>query len=301
MAMRVKTALMLLLTSFLLSMALIKYANAASPLNYPENCCLSFDGADDYVHCNSLDSYNTSKFTIELWMRPKYPLQDGSDPAYRHECGSLVSCSDGWTVELDYKSGDLLVGINDGTSMKGVRGGTYGGREAWNTSWYHIAVVYDPELLDLNLKVYVNGTVDWYGPSLGNTTYTSMGMKIGRYLSFVNDTFGGLVDEVRYWNACRSSVEISDSYSRVLNYSELNDQELVGYWRFDEGVGSSSQDYSMQHNNAFLAASPSDPSWVDYGAPIVPEFPSFLTLPLFIAATVVAVIIYRRKRSFSLM
>jgi len=31
--------------------------------------------------------------------------------------------------------------------------------------------------------------------------------------------------------------------------------------------------------------------------PIVPEFPSFLILPLFIIATLLAVIVYRRKRT----
>ena len=294
--MKKKAAFVSLFLSFIISIMLTKNVNAIASLNYPGNYCLSFDGVDDYIVCSSLDSYNVSKFTIEFWMKPKYPIQNGSDHVYGHHYGSLVSCGDGWTVEFDYKFGELIVGIKHGDIMSAV----HGGRQSWETSWHHIAVVYDPDLPDLNLKVYVNGTLDWYhGPDLGTIVFAFTNLKIGQPQSewFARWAFGGLIDEVRYWNVCRSSLEINGARNGVLDYSELNSPELLGYWRFDEGIGTSSQDYSLYQNNALFATSPSDPSWVDYGAPIVPEFAPSLIMQLFMIATLLAIIAHRKKHS----
>jgi len=296
MIMKKKATFVSLFCVFIISIMLPKNVNAITSWNYPENHCLSFDGVDDHIACNALDSYNVSKFTIEFWMKPKHAIRNGSDQVYGHHYGSIVSCGDGWTVEFDYKWGELIVGIKHRDIMTAISGG----RQSWETSWHHIAIVYDPDLPDLNLKVYVNGTLDWnHGPDLGTINFTFTNMKIGKPQSewFAQWTFGGLIDEVRYWNVCRSSLEIDQSRDRILDDSELNSSELLGYWRFDEGIGTLSQDYSSYHNDALLATSPSDPSWVDYGAPIVPEFATCILLQLFIIATLIAITTHKKKNS----
>jgi hypothetical protein len=120
----------------------------------------------------------------------------------------------------------------------------------------------------------------------------------GRIGTAINDTslaFGGLIDEVRYWNISRSPVEITQAFNRILNATEINSSNLVGYWRLDDGPGATScHDYSLRKTDAQLGGSPSTPLWRE-GAPIVPEFPSFLILPLFMIATSFAIIVYKRK------
>jgi hypothetical protein len=61
-----------------------------------------------------------------------------------------------------------------------------------------------------------------------------------------------------------------------------------------------SKDFSLQGDNALLGIAPYNPTWVDHGAPIIPEFPSFLTLPLFMIATLLTVIVCRRRHASSL-
>jgi hypothetical protein len=109
--------------------------------------------------------------------------------------------------------------------------------------------------------------------------------------------FKGLIDEVRLWNVSRTSSEISDSWNRILNSTESASPFLIGYWRFDEGAGLESEDLSLQDNNATLGLAPYNPAWIDIGAPIAPEFPSFLILPLFMMVTLLAVTVYKRKRT----
>jgi hypothetical protein len=167
-------------------------------------------------------------------------------------------------------------------------------RAVWfNSSWHHIAIAYDPSQSMPNMIFYVNASVDseyysFYSPSYANTD-----LRIGGYQ---DRYFGGMIDEVRYWNTWRSTSQIKSAWNRVLNETECAMPELIGYWHFDEGVGDISQDHSSQSNNAILAAAPYSPSWIGSGAPIIPEFPSFMIVPLFMSAALLAVAFNRRKR-----
>jgi hypothetical protein len=51
-----------------------------------------------------------------------------------------------------------------------------------------------------------------------------------------------------------------------------------------------SEDFSLQDNNAPLGLAPYDPAWVT-----IPEFPSFLILPLFIITTLLAIVVFKRR------
>jgi hypothetical protein len=121
----------------------------------------------------------------------------------------------------------------------------------------------------------------------------------GRIGTAINDTslaFGGLIDEIRYWNISRSPVEITQTFDRTLNDTEINSPNLVSYWRLDDGPEASScHDYSLRKTDAQLGGSPSKPSWQELGAPVVPEFPSFIIIPLFMTATPLAIIVCKKR------
>jgi hypothetical protein len=61
---------------------------------------------------------------------------------------------------------------------------------------------------------------------------------------------------------------IQSDWNRTLNSTEMANPDLVGYWRFDEGSGLTSHDYSIYHDDASLASAPNTPQWVSPGAPI---------------------------------
>jgi hypothetical protein len=175
-----------------------------------------------------------------------------------------------------------------------------GGRNTWNSSWYHIAVSYN--FSSGLLKTYVNGTLEWLDDTyFDKHRYSFWDIRIGTSWWGDPDELGSKerIDEVRYWNVCRSSVEINDAYDRILNDAELNSPELIGYWRFDDGDGISPHDYSLQHNNALFGAEPSNPEWCTSCAPAIPEFPSALTLSLFMIFTLVAVVFSKKKRWYT--
>jgi len=286
------------LTTMLL---LVGQVSATSGQYYPGNCCLSFDGIDDYASRSS-SIYQAQEPTIELWLAPKYTIENGSDSSYEHTYGAIISYSEtwasegGWALYFNFSDGRLCFTYRWCGPYQGCNTKTfYTNRAVWNSSfWYHVAVTYSPT--KYSLAFYVNKTNDrtytWTNEQ--GLNYESASLKIGGDLT-QGYMFQGLIDEVRLWNVSRTQSEISGSWDRVLNLTECHNPELIGYWRFDEGAGLESQDFSLQGNNVILGLTPFNPTWFDPGAPIIPEFSSFLILPLFMTATLLAVIVCRRK------
>jgi len=285
---------------------------AANSLIYPENQCLSFDGADDYVSVIS-SVYQTQELTIELWIAPEYTIENGSNSAYGRTYGAVLSYTEtwasqgGWVLCFNFSDGHLFFRYRykywvDAFIEPFYETNTvYTNRAFWNSSsWYHIAVTYSPTTH--SLVFYVNETVDraytWTtepGATERSLAYESASLKIGGDLTY-GYMFRGLIDEVRLWNVSRTHSEIGSSWDRVLNITECAKPELVGYWRFDEGAGLETKDFSSQGNNAILGLAPFNPTWIDFGAPITPEFPSILILPLFMMVTAIATILFKKKR-----
>jgi len=287
-----------LFSSSIMVLMFVGYVNA----NYPGNHCLTFDGVDDYVSCAS-PVYEARELTVELWIQPKYTIESGSQTRYGQALGAIIGYTEtwasqgGWALYFNFSDGRLYftyrwAGPYQGHNTKTV----CTNRAVWSSgSWYHVAATYSPATF--SLVFYVNKTIDrtYTWTNIQDVVYESASLKIGGDLTY-GYMFQGLIDEVRLWNVTKTQSEVSGSWNRVLNLTECAKPELIGYWHFDEEFGLESEDYSIQGNNAVLGLVPYDPKWVDLGAPIIPEFPSLLVLQLFLIATLLAAVVYRRKR-----
>jgi hypothetical protein len=121
------------------------------------------------------------------------------------------------------------------------------------------------------MKFYVNGTLDSQHNETLPICYTTAGpLEMGLYPGAPDSShpYGGFIDEVRLWNISRTQAEIQSDCYRTLNSTEMANPDLVGYWRFDEGSGVISRDYSIYHDDAALASAPNNPQWVEPGAPL---------------------------------
>jgi hypothetical protein len=261
---------------------------------YDGNLCLELDGENDYIGFAGLP---LKQFTIELWMKPNITIEAGSNLKYGHERGYLISIGDGIQGWFNYTDGNFVVRLS--LELPGYMNTKFpeykGAIQVWNASlWYHIAIVYD----DLTVRCYVNATNVMSQeiptePFVGRYSirYAYYDGKIGTSINDSNLAFKGSIDEIRYWNVSRLSTEITQTYNRPLNDTEMNSPNLIGYWKLDDNA-TSCRDYSLRQANATLGPYPYAPSWQ-----IVPEFASFLILPLFMMATLLAVVFYKRKLS----
>jgi hypothetical protein len=268
--------------------------------SYPGNHCLSFDGEDDLVDISTDPAFELDNLTIEAWIRPRYIVCYGSNLDYKHQYGTIVSRRDntyggvwGYWIGFDYSVGQLcLIATFGGSSVNYL---SY--KTRWeNTSWYHIAITYNRTLPSDNLNLYWNETRDFHIDETRAIAYYPGRLQIGVDAGGAGHHFGGLIDEVRVWNISKTLTELQKTMGRILDIpSELANPNLMGYWRFDEGSGSGSHDYSIYHHDASLGAGNAAPQWVEPGAPIVPEFPSLLAIVALATATPLMAVLWRRR------
>jgi hypothetical protein len=123
-----------------------------------------------------------------------------------------------------------------------------------SSGWNHIAQTYDGS----TQKLYLNGFLVASQPLSGEITANANDLLIG-------NMFNGTIDEVRLWNVARTEEEIRANMCKKLNGNEIG---LVGYWRLDEGSGTTTNDATSNSNNGTLVNSP---SWVWSGTAIGDE------------------------------
>lgn len=125
-----------------------------------------------------------------------------------------------------------------------VNGGT---RVPLNT-WTHLAGVWDGN----QLQVYINGVLD------GSSTITGGGLvstthpvRIGA--SLTSEPFTGSIDEVRIWNVARTATQIASRMNSCYTGSVNN---LLAYYNFEEGTGTTLTDRSGNGYNGTFVNSP---------------------------------------------
>ncbi|NJR62561.1 MAG: LamG domain-containing protein [Cyanobacteria bacterium CRU_2_1] len=155
--------------------------------------------------------------------------------------------------------------------------------------FHHIAAVKEKDSLTLHIDGREESRVTLSDPT-GNTSNSLP-------LCFGNSGKGfwkGQLDEVRLWNLARSPQDLRDTmHHRLIG----NEPELVGYWRFDEGTGTTVYDQSDHANNGAIEGSG---IWVKSEA-IVGEHPgvrrmSFTFEDRAIAAGCSAVMYYQQEK-----
>ena len=138
--------------------------------------------------------------------------------------------------------------------------------------WTHIAVTGNSETREL--IIYLNGEVaastvmSGWNPIDLVTPYTSdkgsQYFHIG-YSYEAGREMDGMISECRFWNIVRSADDIKANPYEVDPASE----GLIGYWKFDEGQGSTITDYTGNGNNG--SAHDENLTWVPVSIPEIGE------------------------------
>lgn len=189
------------------------------PLCAGTNYALLFDGAEDKVripHHSSLSFPDTSRYTIEFWMK----LTDTSSD--HHILGKRESCA---SVNYQVAKTSTHANIHWSASTGNKNQFMSTNFAPIPNAWTHFAFSYDGD----TMSIYVNGTLD-NKDTITTGDENTADLMIGTS-SDCAGLFIGEMDEVRIWNIARSSSEITNSYDVRLNPTESG---LIGYWNFDE-------------------------------------------------------------------
>lgn len=237
---------------------------------------LNFDGAQTVGTTVELTSTNpypdiTNNFTIEFWARPSAGMQesqesnDGIEPA--HMQGRFAIFPPQGTDA--YGSGHATAGISVGTNGVSVyqHSANYLPSvlvyTAPITNWTHVAVSYASGTPSL----YLNGDLVAVGlPTISGITVhpgSGLGGEITR-LDF--GRYAGDLEDVRIWNYTVPQPLLQARQATQLVGTEAG---LVGYWRLNEGSGTTVSDSSSRKlgGTVYRNYAPYDGGWAQGAGP----------------------------------
>ena len=227
------------------------------------NYSLSFDGSDDYldVSDNSTLRFTTGSITYQCWFKKTTEALSTAPNLitnYKTSTSGLFGLyieSDG-KVQLHYRN-------SDDSSEKGIKSSS----SVLDNSWHHAVGVKDASAS--KIYIYIDGSLNNEASVTIGDTDSNQGLIIGsghlgRYMEVI-------MDEVSVWNDALTATEVTALYNSgspinaASNSGDYTSSEnLQGYWRMNEGTGSTVADDSDNSNTATLSGASWSSTVPDY-------------------------------------
>ncbi|MDK9700365.1 MAG: hypothetical protein OEM52_09500 [bacterium] len=193
---------------------------------------------------NPLPSVPVSPFTMEFWVKT-----------------STISSDIQYLLYSGGNTQNAGIFVQNGCLSSIVQGVAYGhtGIQISDNVWHFIAASYSSN----NYRVYLDGRlVSMLTSSNPYTNTINLGSAQAAGYSFT----GGNIDEFRIWNVAKNDTEIRVDMRTTSTGYESN---LVGYWRFNEGSGSTCASELRTGTNAQLSSTAWDTTIPANGLPMV--------------------------------
>jgi hypothetical protein len=209
----------------------------AGPFTGGTEVAAQFDGSNDYVSVGNITSGLGEGFTIAAWARP---TNTGSwqrivDFGRGEDVDNVFFGRSGTTTNLTLR-------IHDGS----IGTGTLTATDALETNvWHHYVGTCDSAG---NAKIYRDGLLMASGNIGVPADVTRTSNYIGRSNWAFDAYYRGRLFDVRLYNRPITAAEVAELYG------------LLGYWKFDEGTGTTISDASGSANDA--AFNNGSPDWV---------------------------------------
>ena len=207
------------------------------------NSSLLFDGEDDVVNFGStVGNFGDSDFTVEFWVNT---TSEQSSAIF----SKRPVCDHASFWEIGIVNGRIIIEVDQDDAATNYN--YFLGSQVINDgNWHHVAVVRDDE----NVSILIDGQLDKSQDGLGtafldNTADLLLGDEPCAGVDG-SEEFEGLIDEVRLWSVALTEEEIQTNAEQIQSGNEDN---LVGYWRFDEiNTANTVEDLSVNNNNGTL-------------------------------------------------
>lgn len=205
---------------------------------------LSFNGTSQTV-TGSAVSISNGSYTLSAWARRTSASASGN---YIFEQGSAGT--------------SLFMGFSAVSSFEcSVWGSNFSVAIVNDTNFHLWTCTYDSGLNQR--KIYRDG-VNIASGAGGNFAVPPSGFKIGNAPDIGNVYFGGTIDDVRVYNRALSAGDVWTLYQMgkpdAVNSADSQidplNKGIVGYWKLDDGSGTSAADASGNANTGTLVSSP---------------------------------------------
>lgn len=196
---------------------------------------LSFNGTSAYVEGSAIAALvGGGQRTFSAWINSDAPTATQS-------IFTTGSNANGAAILFQYDGVNKRVGL----STFGTDAHSGNNSLLPNTGYHHVVATINATTITLYIDGVQRGTPLTLNHTLNTTSFI---WRIGRRHNST-EYFTGDIDDVRVWNTALSAAEVAALY-----YSNENPSTPVGWWKFNEGAGTSATDSSSNGNTGTITA-----------------------------------------------
>ncbi|MDP4009580.1 MAG: DUF2341 domain-containing protein [Candidatus Shapirobacteria bacterium] len=234
--------------------------------------CLNFPSSGSITALsNARLNFSTNSFTISAWtLLRDYTYPKSTFMISKEVNNCYATGNPGFYIGHGYQSNGSVFCINDGTNYINSTLTYDSGYKPADTQnkWTHFEYIFDRTAG--KIKVYVNGIKQSSELDISSVTGSvnnSSNLVIGTLHGWMTD---GKIDDVKIYPYARSATQIKQDYAAGKAHSsstkgtsvnlggsnqsgDFLSNGLVGYWKMDEGVGTTTADSSGNGNTGTLS------------------------------------------------
>jgi len=216
---------------------------------------LQFDGNNDFVSIPHIPAYQTANGTLMFWIRMNdltdntvFSKDESNCNQGGGDCGHLtMGYNLTWLEEPNRFSMRLQ---NDGNGYWYKLASDDAILTMTTGVWYHVATTFG----STGIRLYINGVEHDYNSNTKGMQNNNLIMHLGVSYSF-DDYFNGIIDEVKFYNRALDATEINNEYQKYVPSPPPPQADLIAFWKFDEGSGTTASDSSGNGHNGVVQAS----------------------------------------------
>ncbi len=221
---------------------------------------VSLDGSDDRVAITDAATFDVG--AAGSWCHWFYSTATQSSKAgfsHGNSTGDYVTISGYLTTNSTVLSSYIRISSTAYSVSLAKSTGT------WNSKWYHVCTTFDKTLSSKRLKLYVDGVLAATSDAANGNIDAGDEPLVGTWRNggSLLTPFQGYIDDVRVYSRALSATEVQQLYvkagSNTVNNSPQNDSlsyGLAGYWKLDDGSGTTATDSSIHAKNGTLTNGP---------------------------------------------
>ena len=250
-----------------------------------KNYSLTFTGDTSGTSDHVVTNFNPDTYNLNLGFTVSYWVRADEVGVHMFAFGRKHSNSERFTFGIG-RANKIYIGAGP-VKMEGTWSGNLDDNPSGQTAaelfpslfddgdlktgnWLHFAVTYaDRESTSeggVARKTYLNGELIQEANLNWNTTGGDTGGMYfgGRHLTTTgyNNGWACGLDEVAIYDTAKDSDWVSSVYNGSTDYNHTGADNLVGYWRFNEGSGTTVEDLSTNNNHGTLTTNDTGlPTW----------------------------------------
>lgn len=220
----------------------------------------NFDAANTLVDAGSGTSFaNLAAVTISGWIYPKSEgeTNDGKIICYSSGGSACPGSTDvGWGLGVGTTVNGLTFTAGyDSTDLLRQSGSNF-----WTANqWQYVTITWDGSTTASNIKMYINGIEeDSYGTTTDASTTraddNTATILIGAASNVGVRVWDGFIDDLKVYNYVRTPTQIIEDMNAGHPAPGSPIGSATGYWKLDEGYGTTANDNSLNANNLTLSA-----------------------------------------------